>query len=230
MSGLNDFRDRHKGQKCYIFGAGPSLNRFDCDKMALDGVTICCNAAIMALKSCDYFLFTDSRVTTERAYYPSVFDKAGTVLIGNQDLYDQCIGEVNPEVRCRVVVPSPCRRAISEGFDFSLHNKGRLIAGGAVEVSTHLAHVMGCSPIILVGVDLCWIDGLKYFYARDDRSLWPSLEEEEDQETDNSLAYSFGLWTQIKAQNPDLPVFVANEQSKLRALYPSMDLSEFAKP
>ncbi len=41
-------KGRHTGRKCYILGSGPSLNRFDCDKLASDGLTICCNAAMMA--------------------------------------------------------------------------------------------------------------------------------------------------------------------------------------
>ena len=229
MPGLDEYRDRHKGRKCYIFGTGPSLNRFDCDKMARDGVTICCNASIMALKSCDYFMFTDLRIRGELAYYPTVFDKAGAVLAGNQAVWDACIGDAAPEDHCRVFVPSGERRSLYDN-DFRFTEPGnRLIAGGVVPVATHIAYIFGCSPIILVGVDLGWVDGQKYFYDRSDRTLWPSLGAEDQEKTDQSLYECFTHLTQIKAQNPSLPIFVANKQSRLCELYPSMDLSEFLK-
>ena len=225
MPGLDEYRDRHKGRKCYVFCSGPSLNWFDCDKMARDGVTICCNASIMALKSCDYFLFTDPRVPKELAYYPTVFDKAGTVVAGNRNLYDDFVVDVPDEMRSRFVVPSPRRG----GLEFA-RQASQLVAGNSVvQVAAHFALVLGCEPIILVGVDLSWGDGQKYFYDRTDPKLWPWLGREEDEATDETLKWDYNCWREVKSHNPDLPIFVANRQSKLCELYPWIDLSEFHK-
>lgn len=229
MSGLADSRDRHKGRRCYIFGSGPSLNRFDCDKMALDGVTICVNASIMALKSCDYFMFCDLGISKEPMYYPTIFDKAKTVVLGNQDVYNKCIRGSKYENTGNFFVPSPERRSMLEK-NFRFPEEGdRLIAGGGVVVATHLAYIFGCSPIILVGVDLEWGPKRKFFYDRTDASLWSTIPNEKHKKSDPALKEQLIHWTHIKAQNDDLPIFIANAKSRLCTLYPSIDLPEFLK-
>lgn len=209
---------------CYVFGCGPSLAGYDCDKLARGGVTICCNASIMALKRCDYFLFCDPRVKDEAAYYRSAFKKARTVVLGNQELYELCIRGTKHERRRKVVVPSAERA----GHDCSAHAVQLIGGEDATHVATHLGLIMGCSPIVLVGVDLEW-GAEKYFHSRADKDLWPSLGSEDDQATDESLKRAYGYWCKVKADNPGLPILVANKQSRLCGLYGWADLSRFLK-
>lgn len=222
--GMGSFTDRHKGRKCYVFGSGPSLNRFDCDKLALDGVTIFCNASIMAVKACDYYFFSDPRIADHKAYFPTVLDKARIVIANNSYIRGLCEKRFGDKLISRVQLVADEH---TKGVKWT---KDTLIGGvSCVEVAANLAYVMGCEPIILVGVDLKWDGSNKYFHDQSDPALWPPIENEGSAAIDASLSLAFECWAEIEKQNPGLPIFVANKDSRLRELYPCIDLSAFHK-
>jgi len=85
---------------------------------------------------------------------------------------------------------------------------------------------LGCSPIILVGIDLNYRTGVKYCTGTifKEKVIWPkeapiiysSLPDGRD---DINLNMSYNLWCQIKNQNPQVKFININPNSRLTTLF-----------
>ena len=67
---LAAFRNRHRGQRCFVMGNGPSLNKMDLEKLAGE-VVFSCNAAFLLFERVSwrpaYYTCVDTRVIRDRA-------------------------------------------------------------------------------------------------------------------------------------------------------------------
>lgn len=70
LSDLTQFRNLHRGQRCFVMGNGPSLNKMDLTKLRED-VVFACNAAFLLFDRIPwrprYYTCVDSRVIRDRA-------------------------------------------------------------------------------------------------------------------------------------------------------------------
>ena len=67
---LTEFRNRHRGQRCFVMGNGPSLNKMDLEKLAGE-IVFACNAAFLLFERVSwrptYYTCVDTRVIRDRA-------------------------------------------------------------------------------------------------------------------------------------------------------------------
>lgn len=145
---LHAFEGRHAGQRCFIVGNGPSLNRVDMTKLAGE-VVFAANRGYLGFERWGFI-----------APYWGVYDPLQIESYGTeyeQNVPDSCIKlfplQYWPYLRvqnaCPVFMDWP-RRASREFSD----SPDRLFVGySVVYMLLQAAVIMGCNPIILVGLD-----------------------------------------------------------------------------
>ena len=164
---LKDFRNIHAGERCFVIGNGPSLTRMDLSLL---------NGEILFASNGIYHLF--SKVKWRPSYYSCV----DAVVLRDQKKEIIKMKETNPEIQCffpekvpdayleRKHIPVESFIPKKDGTCFFKQISPRQNAGpyglfpqkpecGLVQPYTvtatllQLAHLMGCSPIYLIGCD-----------------------------------------------------------------------------
>ena len=167
MLTLADFQNKHAGQMGFVLGAGPSLH-FQDTSLLRDYPVFAVNSAILKVPQCDYFV-TDDSAAADWNYYQMTAKRSNchkllfkNKLEGLVDIfepekvvwYDHVAGH-NPDFNAKNL----------EGYSMSKDASqpivaARTSAGSAV----HLAYIMGCDPIVLLGCDSCFRNGKRYFW------------------------------------------------------------------
>jgi len=166
MRNIVDYEDKHKGIMAFIIGAGPSLHTQDISGVT-DYVTFAVNSGILKLPYCDYFV-TDDVAAADWNWYFSVAKNSGcTKFLFKEKLdgYEDIFGEKfvwfdhveghNPDFDENNL----------EGY-FMTKDASKPLIGARTSAGTavHLAFIMGCDPIVLLGCDACHRHGKRYFW------------------------------------------------------------------
>lgn len=217
FNSLAEVKDKHVGCPAFIFGSGPSINEFDITKIPNNAVSLCCNQGMTALEHSNYFCMTDGSIPGS-SYFDYGIEHSDYVMMCSRGMSDL------PDVKSRFEQIKDKsfffnRRYGSGNFDFK--DDSLLIDGyDVVHVIAHLAFIMGCSPIIFVGVDLCYKDGQKYCN--------PTIFNNEVKYganfhiptgSDPVLQTSFENWKRIKSANPQVNFLNANPWGRLSELF-----------
>ena len=153
MKDIKEFRDIHAGERCFIIGNGPSLNKHDLSKIKNE-ITFGCN-----------------RIYLKKDVYPKYYTIEDRLDI------EQFHNEINayniPEYK---FVPRQYMGYIKgdnvvyirfgrekHKYDFVNKDKAYFVWGGTVTyLAIQLAYYMGCNPIYLIGMDHDWGGQLDY--------------------------------------------------------------------
>lgn len=148
---LDVLRNRHKGQAAYIVASGASLRGIDVQKIISKGVSFVVNEASMILDSFDYYLFTDYAVPQMSYFKPGV-EKCDALIFGTSQMTN-LFNKIKKEKKYIF------NRRLDDhaNYKFSIIDTKLCVGNDCVHVATHLAYLCGCNPIILLGVDMCWI-------------------------------------------------------------------------
>lgn len=144
MERLSAFKDKHRGERCFIIGNGPSLNKMDLSYLK-DEITFGVNKI--------YLLFDKLGFST--TYYVSI----------NGLVIEQCAADIE-KIKCpkfikwehRGYFPSApetifLRSRGVPGFYPDPDKEGLWEGGTVTYVNMQLAYFMGFSKVILIGVD-----------------------------------------------------------------------------
>lgn len=152
---LPDFKDKHKNQRCFILGTGPSINYQKISYLKND-IVIGVNSIYHHPIICSYMVVSDQAVwnahsdnilrraerdrTTVFTCMPSVMVHQNVVdcLIRKKDLAD------------------------SDPADWEEIEKGVFRSGSVVVAALHLAYYMGFNEVFLLGCD-CHYEAKKHF-------------------------------------------------------------------
>lgn len=240
---VEKFRNIHKGKKAYVLGAGPSLSKYNMDKIIGDDIVFSCNLAILAVSKSNYFVFTDNSVPYYN-YYNRMANISENVIFAGRGIdkkfYYNDINGYNENIKFNGKKHLIDRRYDSRGLPFIKSNEknisnfdykdGKLIDGSdCVMVATHLAYICGCEEIILVGVDLIWDNNEKYFKKFDelkqmnDRYKYIDINhlKQLDSGTSGGLKNSYLSWKKIVNENEN------DNLKKIKNANPKGLLSEF---
>ncbi len=166
---LTDLIDIHKGEKCFILGAGPSIAFIDLSEI-FDHVVISTNSSIL--------LTPWDRGTSDRRYW-----------ISNDSLCLQWTYFWKNVIRshCNKFVRTSWRKydnkIMNHGFRYFSPRKEdkiplqklgkRLCSTSSVPTAIELAIITGCSQIYLLGVDHKMIHGNSHFWQFMPKDTWP---------------------------------------------------------
>lgn len=206
---LEKFKDIHKGKMAFIAGSGPSLRHIDPEKLK-DHIVIAINGAILKLPDADYFFSCDGRVTLTRAWQSLKGLRCKLML-------DQTYSGFNSYDYKEPFVKS-YEGIADERLCFFKREKGNLhvmrddnlllLGSSSAHSAAHFAYLLGCSPIVLLGMD-CGLENGKRFYNEfegqpKDGIFKPEWEIHILREG-NDILGSFGnTWVAIAENNPNV--------------------------
>jgi hypothetical protein len=145
---LTSFKDKHKGERCFILGNGPSLN--DCDLSKLDGeATFATNSIFLKSFVPTYYVVEDILVAEDRAKQIDAYRGPKQKFFGNY--LRRFLGD-GPDV-CWMNVRINYQEY--ENFPHFSHDATRqLWVGGTVTyLCLQLAYHMGFTDVHMVGFD-----------------------------------------------------------------------------
>jgi hypothetical protein len=166
-SDLGAFRDKHKGERCFILGNGPSLNETDLSLLK-DEVVFACNAAFLLFDRIDwrptYYTCVDSRVLPDRAADIDAMLKAHPEMTAFFPTVIENHGEEKRRTPVRSLIPPDANRhyfterhssvANLPWSMFSLDAQSHVVQPHTVAITMlQLAAFMGFDEIYLVGCD-----------------------------------------------------------------------------
>ncbi len=160
---VKDLKDIHKDKLCFIYGGGPSLRYIDESKLK-DYVNIAVNSGFLKNMLCDYFVSDDSDIS-RWSYYDWIWDFSCTKLLYKDKFEPICSKKKDVVFYDHTWWFSPSDRKYNMKGLLLTNDEpivgARLSMGSAV----HLAYIMGCDPIVLLGND-CKLskDGKRYFW------------------------------------------------------------------
>lgn len=222
LTKLNDLKGIHTGKPGIIAGAGYSLDLYK-DNMP-DGIWFACNQAVTTIKECDYFCMSDGAIPETNYFDFGVSISKKVALFGGGDSKLPPGVLKNPEKDKFILL-----KRDKNSWDF---NGPELIWGSDVcQIACNFAHQLGCSPLILIGIDLNYKDGKKYCNPE---TYGNKVRYSEQQGFGNNLFYSrlengaddpdlnnsMGSWHIIKQVNPGINFQIVNPESRLTGLFP----------
>jgi len=166
MKKVKDLKNKFKNKLCFICGAGPSLNSIDLNQLK-NYVVLAVNSGIVGVPWADFYVSDD--IGTKNWTYFYDLKKLKCINL----LYEAKLKEYAKHLDKNKVIyfshktwfSPPNTYFLPEGLQLT---KGEPIIGSRTSYgsSIHLAYIMGCNPVVLLGNDCC-LDpktGYRYFW------------------------------------------------------------------
>lgn len=168
--GLGKFRDRHKGETCYLFGDGPSIKWFDLGRFG-DHLAFCCGMLPFHRDfhklDVRYVSMVEPWFFTPKRFQPDLL----WALAGVIAEYAKLIRRTSDKRFFMNVSNAPFFRAsnvthVFRGYPTNRNQADRDLGrfdlfGGSFHASLALAHYMGFARIYLVGFDAFTLDPIR---------------------------------------------------------------------
>ena len=158
MRNLEELNGKHAGQPACVLGSGPSIKMID-PSIYKNFVCIAVNAGIVANPESDYFL-TDDCDCSNWTYFLELRHRRCDVLLYEEKFkgFPTLFGDRTVFFRHRTGYHVTDHYRHTEPKDHIV--QCRTSVGSAI----HVAHIMGCSPIFVAGVDCCRLDCKRWFW------------------------------------------------------------------
>ncbi len=208
------FANTHEGRMAFVVGSGPSLRHLTPEQCCdiSQHVVIAVNGAILAFPDAEYFVGCDGRFTLTKAWQllknvdcKCLMDES----FAGYNTYDIAIGVdsyegIHPD---RLFV---FKKRRDGGSALSADAETFICGTSSAHPAMHLANIMGCSPIVLLGMDCQEEDGKRRFTDFDDQpddGLFYPAGEKYFAEDNASILGSFkNTWVEIAEANPDIEI------------------------
>lgn len=153
---------------CFIAGASPSL-RFVKTDLLSNYITISVNSSLLKFPNCNYFVTDDHGVSTWN-YWQKTARESKCIKFLFADKLRNYVSHIDPNT----VVFFDHRYWSTRIENKEVYHKENLIvhddpnipiigARSSVASAINIAFIMGCDPIVLLGVDNCY-EGIKRYY------------------------------------------------------------------
>ncbi|MCD6434901.1 MAG: hypothetical protein J7L15_00710 [Clostridiales bacterium] len=157
-------RDRHIGEVCFIYGAGPSLRFCSTDDrfpwLGTYGVQIAVNSSVIECDNFDYWISNDS-LCRRWSWWKNVKQGIGTKIVRNswEPYKEELDGFLFFEPR--------------ESDEEIKEDENKLVSCSSVPTSLDLAMQMGCKKIFILGLDHNNYEGKDHFWKFYPKHIWP---------------------------------------------------------
>lgn len=164
---LSEIENKHKGSAAFLIGAGPSLHGVDVTPLS-KYVTIAVNSGIVKMPDCDYFVSDDQGVREWSYYLQTARDSKCKKLLFKTKLADAVSHFREEDVAFfshKTWYDPGKKKKYPEGLELT-REASKPIVGARTSMGTavHLAYIMGCDPIVLMGCDCCYVGRKRYFW------------------------------------------------------------------
>ena len=213
LEDLKTYQDRHKGRTCFLLGTGPSLRNLKPECIEKH-IVIAVNSSILKAPKADYYFSCDTGLVLWKSWTTLRNLKCQLILGSNCGFgafEDRIDGKVFDGIDQKRI------HYIGRKSD-DIYDKGNLLVHGSSSIhpALHLAYVMGCSPIVLIGCDLKYVNGLKRYHNFPDQSNEYLLKPEYAKyrrplgpdnpggETDGELTHHLKFWNKLNLKHIDI--------------------------
>lgn len=234
--------NKHKNKLCFILGASPSLRHVAAEELS-PYITICVNSSILKIENPNYFVSDDAAIMNWNYWSNTLrsccqkflfYDKFKNYFL--QDSHDNILFYTHRYWSSRVG-----SRTIYHKENLRMHASVDMPIIGArssVASAINIAYIMGCNPIILLGLDNCYEDNKRYFWQFENEPKAMQLtgfetktniyQNHENAMIDNHCVDYEIYWKQFAEINPylcDGRILNASRNTILDA-FPRMNLTE----
>jgi hypothetical protein len=247
---LSDFRGIHKGKVAFVIAPGRTLKEFDYSNLNhKKSISICVNKAFHSYPNCTYLFFSDIAMFK---LFPETIKQADETPV-------EMIFATYPEshwlksqqfldFRSSLKHLSVVKRSGTRSVDFKTPSDVLIRGADVSQPAAHLAQILGCSSIVLVGVDLCWpVDDFRYvdavpldseFRSTEARTSkffdreyleklanpmgppYRTLVDQVENHSDLSCKISYFCWAEIAERVGEIPIYVFSRKSLLSDFFP----------
>ena len=163
MRNLEEFNKEHSNQIAFIIGSGPSVNMLDLSPLN-DYVTIAVNSGYLAFPESDYFVSDDHSVARWSYFFNDLRKSNHTTVF----LYEDMLRNQSWIFGNRAVMFRHRQGFhLTDTYKHDMYENHICQARTSVGSAIHIAHIMGCSKIVLIGIDCCRQDDKRYFWSGD---------------------------------------------------------------
>lgn len=167
---LIKLKNKHKGKMAFVVGAGPSLRLVN-PNLLKDYVIFTANSGILKFPDCDYFVTDDEGVCSWNYWLTTAKNSKCTKL-----LYEKKLKGKDSHFRQDETLFFDHRQwATPDSKGNLVYHKENLkltedpefpIIGSRTSQATalHWAYIMGCDPIVLLGLDCCYEGRNRYYW------------------------------------------------------------------
>ena len=221
---MSELKNIHKGRRGVIIGAGWSLTETDLSPFK-DDVIFACNVATTAINHCNYFCMSDGADPESNFFEHGCNISDKIIFFGDGFFIAPGVIKSWEKIKDKSIFLERLLDVCNFNFD-----NGKIIWGYDIgHCMANMAHVMGCSPLVLVGFDLNYKNHKKYCASSIGPVQWSETQgfgskifysSLPDGDDDPNLKCSFETWKTIKTVNSTVQFFITNPQSKLNSVFP----------
>lgn len=238
---IKDFADRHLNKLCFVTGASPSL-RFVDPAVLQRYVTICVNSSILKFPNCNYFVTDDQGVTSWNYWYKTVHESNCINFL----FRDKLKNHVHSLSENRVVfydhrhwIKEPKEHAdiVKTLHMFKDPDVPIIGARSSIASALNIAYIMGCNPIVLLGIDGCFENNKRYYWQFDGEPRAYELHNRFSNVANRGLLYNKPVdqhcvdydiyWRHFATANPELlnGAIINSSVNGILSIFPKVEIN-----
>lgn len=165
---ISDFKDKHLDKLAFVVGAGPSLRHVETDSLK-EYVVFTTNSGILKFPNCNYFVTDDNGVCNWNYWKIANNNSCIKFLYRKKFLkYTELLSDTNTVFYDHLEWASNSPNGLvyhKENLTMT-NDPDKPIIGARTSVASaiHIAYIMGCNPIVLLGVDGCYEGKNRYYW------------------------------------------------------------------
>jgi hypothetical protein len=170
MRNLEEFNQIHRGECAFVLGSGPSLAFQNLEPLQKH-VTIAVNSSYVAMPNATYFLSDDHDVANWSFFAENLRNNISTTVL----LYENKLSHVVNWFGGRsVVFRHRTGYNLTDEYEHDNYKNHICQARTSLGSAIHVAHIMGCDPIVILGLDCCRTsDGVRWFWQLLPKTMHP---------------------------------------------------------
>ena len=166
MKNLEEFNSVYKNKLAFIIASGPSINDYDLSPLK-NYVTFAVNSGYVAFPDADFFVSDDWAIAEWSYYFDDLKNNKKTVPLLYEDKLPTFFDDRAVFFRHRK------GGHITDRYVHNSYDEHICQSTTSVGSAIHIAHIMGCSPIVLLGVDCTLKNGFRYFWEHGNKYKTP---------------------------------------------------------
>lgn len=159
MNNLEKYNNAFKGQTAFVIASGPSISFLDLTPLS-QHITLAVNSGILAYPQSNFFVSDDWSVSSWSYFFNDLRHSKVVPL-----LYEDKLKKTASMFGDRATLFKHRQGYhVTDDYSHTIYDNHILQARSSVGTAIHIAHIMGCSKIVLLGVDCRRVNDCRYFW------------------------------------------------------------------